>query len=440
MMISKSKKQKTSFTPLLMISLLAIFSFILKDYNLPIIAGYGMFLVIAFFFIGVYGGKLYFSKTQFAAIMLALIATVMVFLPYSRTAVNTVSVVMSLDIAMLYILICRPCEYDVERTLRMLVVAAVVMSTYAIAVSIYPNVYYGFVKHIIPLDTQSLIELGFRYHYGVSVGGESIVVDYYAFFGVVIALNTLLIKSRELKDRKKYIAIFVICVLAIIVQNRKAELFTTLIVIVFLFLSNVNVTSLKQKCKQILAFSLIAVIGITVFIILLRKGYLSRYDTFLTQLALRTSSVHSTVDISSGRTMLWGRALSLFKEHPVFGIGWGNFRNYLSDTFNVFNDGQLSNVHNNYLQILCETGIVGFIFFVFPLFYILYRTFKTIKYLRINMTNAYVARIAASTSLSFQLFYLGISFIDPVWYKMFTWPFYGISVILMIYAEKAVVY
>lgn len=439
-MTGTTKTRIMSLTPLLTLTILAVFSFVIKDYHLPIVVSYGLFLVSAFFFIWKAGGKIYCSRTQIAAMLLAIVATIMVFLPYSRTAVSTVSVVLSLDIAMLYIMIAHPDKADIERALRLLLIAAVAMSVYAISISIYPKLYYVIVRHLIPSDTQALIELGFKYHYGVAVGGESIVVDYYAFFGIAVSLNALLILKEESKQRRKYITIFAVCVLAIIVQNRKAELLTAMIVVVFLFLSNVNVTSLRQKWRQLLLFSVVTVSAIIAFLILLQNGYLSRYETFLAQLALRFSSVSSTADISSGRTMLWGRAISLFKAHPIIGIGWGNFRNYLADTFNVFNDGQLSNVHNNYLQILCETGVVGFILFVGPLFYMLYRTFKASKSLRINVPKNYLARIAVSTSLSFQLFFLIISFIDPVWYKMFTWPFYGVAVILMLYSERAEVY
>lgn len=66
-------------------------------------------------------------------------------------------------------------------------------------------------------------------------------------------------------------------------------------------------------------------------------------------------------DISSGRFALFQRAWNLFLEHPVFGIGWGQFR--------VHSVGLLSSVrsyevHNIYLQLLCETGIFGLLAFL----------------------------------------------------------------------------
>lgn len=61
------------------------------------------------------------------------------------------------------------------------------------------------------------------------------------------------------------------------------------------------------------------------------------------------------MDITSGRSNLYVLALRLFGTSPLTGIGWGKFK--------TFNPGNLE-THNVYLQLLCETGIIGFIIFV----------------------------------------------------------------------------
>lgn len=58
----------------------------------------------------------------------------------------------------------------------------------------------------------------------------------------------------------------------------------------------------------------------------------------------------------SGRNQLHEQALQFFKENPVFGIGWTNFR--------VMYSFRSTHVHCIYLQLLCETGLVGFGIFV----------------------------------------------------------------------------
>lgn len=60
---------------------------------------------------------------------------------------------------------------------------------------------------------------------------------------------------------------------------------------------------------------------------------------------------------NSGRDQLYKQALQFFEENPIFGIGWSNFR--------VMYSFRGTHVHCIYLQLLCETGLVGFGIFVF---------------------------------------------------------------------------
>ena len=73
----------------------------------------------------------------------------------------------------------------------------------------------------------------------------------------------------------------------------------------------------------------------------------------------------------TGRTQLYGQAFLFFKEHPIIGIGWTNFKNLF-----VL---RRTHVHNIYLQLLCETGISGFIVFVAFFIFNLRRSCKIIK-------------------------------------------------------------
>ncbi len=60
---------------------------------------------------------------------------------------------------------------------------------------------------------------------------------------------------------------------------------------------------------------------------------------------------------SNGRFKLWRLAWREFKKAPVFGNGWGSFAKVAPETGNM----RANNVHMVYLQLLCETGIVGFV-------------------------------------------------------------------------------
>ncbi len=70
----------------------------------------------------------------------------------------------------------------------------------------------------------------------------------------------------------------------------------------------------------------------------------------------------------SARTDYWNNAWQMFTEHPWLGVGPGNFGKYFPKYGFVDNDVRLMNgtetlqrVHNDFLTVLCETGILGWL-------------------------------------------------------------------------------
>lgn len=65
---------------------------------------------------------------------------------------------------------------------------------------------------------------------------------------------------------------------------------------------------------------------------------------------------------SASRLALWGTAGAMFLQHPVLGVGYGNYRALYNDYLPGVTANQLD-AHNLYLQFLAETGIIGFVAF-----------------------------------------------------------------------------
>lgn len=66
-------------------------------------------------------------------------------------------------------------------------------------------------------------------------------------------------------------------------------------------------------------------------------------------------------EYGSGRGELWTTAWSLISQKPLFGWGWGGYE---------------SGIHNTYLSMLCDVGIVGTSLFVIPIIIICWRALK----------------------------------------------------------------
>lgn len=73
-------------------------------------------------------------------------------------------------------------------------------------------------------------------------------------------------------------------------------------------------------------------------------------------------SDNPSVDVSNGRFKLYNIAWDFFCKSPVFGIGWREFSKEVVNQYNQ--DGLLRDTHNVFLQLLCETGLVGFCVFL----------------------------------------------------------------------------
>ncbi len=72
-------------------------------------------------------------------------------------------------------------------------------------------------------------------------------------------------------------------------------------------------------------------------------------------------------------------AYKIFLDNKFLGVGVKNFRNFCNDTkYSKKQFGCSSHPHNTYVQILAETGIVGFSFLVFIFYYFCKFVFKHI--------------------------------------------------------------
>lgn len=111
-----------------------------------------------------------------------------------------------------------------------------------------------------------------------------------------------------------------------------------------------------QKAKRLVMIFLTVCFGIIVLGTLMSSINIG----VLRKLSKMLESASTGEDVTSGRTVLYARALELFSDSPLFGIGWGEYKNVAFE----FGEYMGFATHNIYLQLLCEVGIVGIIPFV----------------------------------------------------------------------------
>ncbi len=125
-------------------------------------------------------------------------------------------------------------------------------------------------------------------------------------------------------------------------------------------------------------------------------------------------------DITSSRFYLWGVAWSMFTSKPLLGHGWGSYLLAMSGS-------TFQGVHNDYLQYLAETGIVGFIFFLIRDIGALILTYRAFKKVRGSEYSGSNLQYWLTLSLVFQIFFLTYSMTGM---PHFAYEQYGLYTIL----------
>ena len=95
------------------------------------------------------------------------------------------------------------------------------------------------------------------------------------------------------------------------------------------------------------------------------------------------------------RILIWQSAWNMFKDHPILGVGLGQYtENYQQKYISPqAKDPKLGHAHNNFMQMLAENGILGFAGFVIMFGYIIFKNLIT----WVKGRNVYALMIVSAT-------------------------------------------
>jgi len=181
----------------------------------------------------------------------------------------------------------------------------------------------------------------------------------------------------------------------------------------------VYIVSQKEQRKRVMIF--LTTVSIVLCLILAFVNNLEFFSQFraFNRLVVTAQEIHSRIDFTTGRSELFAKAIDVFKEYPVFGAGVGN---YIEMT------NEYTDVHNTYLQVLCEQGSVGLIMFIIP---ILGCLVSTIKELRKQADKRYL-----QFSLFSQTVYIICSFSGNTNLNLFGYVMYFIAIAILVSCKK----
>jgi O-antigen ligase len=201
------------------------------------------------------------------------------------------------------------------------------------------------------------------------LGSYSVRLLPLTFFLIIFIFNHSIIKKRLL-----FTLLFIISSVIILLSGERTSVALLFLMMLFLFISSFNL-------RKLLIFPMIISIITFAFIIYKSDTIKNRMIyTTINQLGLSEKSERLVVFSKTyeGHYLI---ALNMFKEKPIFGHGAKMFRFYCSKKENFVADNACTtHPHNFYMQMLAETGLVGFLFLMMIFFYILFLFFKNLYF------------------------------------------------------------
>lgn len=263
------------------------------------------------------------------------------------------------------------------------------------------------------------------------------LTNHYSHNGIVcvittIALFSVLLADSGLTKRRngrtiRINILFIISLFAVFMTSKRGVLLFGIIAMALVYII-CNIRSIARNGVRI-------IVAVAVIVTVLYLGY--KYVPVIHNTIDRFLVIGTEDDKEVGsRFVLWRAALKLFMGKPIFGIGWLGFRFYYNQ--NLFAESgraerfNYMSAHNVYIQVLCETGIVGFIIYMMILLSVTLLVFRLVRKVSTVPGLPHKRQILFGSCIHFM--YLMYSFTGNCLYDM-TFSFYCIAIGFLIGTE-----
>ena len=414
---------------LVMLAIYTLTIFIYKDFGISNIFGYAFLGVAALYIIFCEKATIVLNNISIAFAILILFQIVEITRSILMGNQTHQMYIAAFILIVFFVFISDSSKTDVHLAMQIWKAMSIGLSFYVILVATIPSFYFRVISPILSKTSQEMNSIYLSGGYGIAIGGNIIIIDYIAAFVFLNYVCAFLIKRDEGRwFRIKCIIPAMAILLAFFLINRKTELIAILIAAACMFFSKTTFVYLRQRRKNIRFFLLLFFVMIAGVALLYKTDHLGRYGAFI-EAMITNKRTGSNLDVSSGRILLWEIALEQFMAHPYLGIGWGMFSGHVPAEVQLNLVNNIHNVHNCYLQVMCETGIVGFLLFCGCLGYIFVNIAKRSVIMARDSSDADI-QIINSTCVAYQLFFLICGAIDPTFYSIIFWLLYALSIMI----------
>lgn len=301
------------------------------------------------------------------------------------------------------------------------------------------NVFFTFFFLVFPqyysyvIDAYGYIPSGTS---GGTAGYRAGIANHYSQNGIFISIFFILITifllarltfvHEKIKNNKFLFALIPISFVALVLTGKRGVLLWSLVSVTLTYL-----ISNKGKSGKVLKLGFSALLAI---------AFLEILAQVVPEISYVFERFHSVGDDTASleRLAMWRLAFEKFKLHPILGNGFWSFRNFYAEELAPIwhaNSAryQYLDAHNVYIQVLCETGIVGATLYILAISLLLHRTIKLVR--QVRLYHSVELRFGAMFSLCVQIFYLAYSLTGNCLYDIIFY-FYALAAAMTLAIEK----
>ena len=189
-------------------------------------------------------------------------------------------------------------------------------------------------------------------------------------FPIFLALTFLLFYNK-----KNYIILisflFVLVETLIFLSGERVAFFFNTLAAIFII---VLINKFKKIRLITLLLSFITIILISVYDDTAKKRI---WDQTINQMGIKSSKLNIFSEIHQSHYL---SAYKMYLDNKIMGIGIRNFRNYChEERYKTHEVSCTTHPHNTYVQLLAETGLIGFSFGIILFFYFIFNMLNHLK-------------------------------------------------------------
>ncbi len=255
-----------------------------------------------------------------------------------------------------------------QSIVNIFIIIGIILTVGCVFNYVFPIAYRAIVIPLFSETTQN--NINWQLSYGTSFPGFTSQVGYTSFF-LSVSVGALF-AFRKNYNTILFWAVFLFLIFGLFLTGKRGPFaFLTVSIMILYFIEGYG----RDKIKRVFQIIGFAILGYLVLYLLATYTSNPSIDRIFD--TIREFILTRDVE-DAGREQLWHQAIVYFESYPISGIGWTNFKNMFTL--------RKTHVHNIYLQLLCETGIIGFILFAV---FFLTNIFRTVKKIRRATVNSY---------------------------------------------------